>query len=184
MVSGIDGLDKFNNKIVDHLRRDSNYFEEGKHGEVRVHSQVRATMKTLSEMSQCRRGETALGDLLKLVSTRLLVVDLEDKKVGKGVSSDKHANTQGRARADSTEVREALDSIIKQGNKRKAYWLKGESNDDLPSLCTPNSATSETDVQSSVVVVKERSSGSVGGLLMADSSSLVVPILTGSLRVG
>lgn len=182
LVSGVDGLDDFNKRIVDHLRRDSHYFEEGKHGEVKVHSQVRATMKTLSEMPQCRRGETALGDLLELVSTRLLVVELEDKKMGKGGTSDKHANTQGRARADSKEVREALDSII--GNRKPAYWLKGESNDNLPSLFTPNSATSEPDAQSSVVVVKERSSGGVGGLLTADSSSLIVPILTGSLRVG
>lgn len=181
---GIDGLDNFNKKIVDDLRRETKFFEEGRHGEVKVHPEVRATVKTLSETPQCRRGETALGDLLKLVSTRLLVVDLEDKKVGKGTAGDKHANTQVRARAESTEVREALDTIIKQGNRKPAYWLKGESNDDLPSLFTPDSATSEPDAQRSVVVVTDRSSGSVGELFTADSSSLIVPILTGSLRVG
>lgn len=184
LVSGIEGLNEFNKKIVDHLLRDSQYFEEERHGEVKVHPHVRATMQTLSKMPHCRLGETALGDLLNLVSTRLLVVDLEDKKLGQEMASDKHANTQDRARADSKEVREALDSIIKQGNRKQAYWLKGESNDNLPSLCTPDSATSEPDAQSSVVVVRERSSGGVGGLHTADSSSLIVPILTGSLRVG
>lgn len=183
-MSGVDGLEEFNSKIVDDLRRETKFFEEGRHGEIKVHPEVRATVKTLSETPQCRRGETALGDLLKLVSTRLLVVDLEDKKMGKGTASDKHANTQARARAESTEVREALDSIIKQGDRKPAYWLKGESNDDLPSLFTPDSATSEPDAQRSVVVVTDRSSGSVQGLLTADSSSLFVPILTGSLKIG
>lgn len=181
LLYGTRGLDEFNKKIVDHLGHDCHYFEKGRNGKVKVHPEVVAMMTALSENSQCRRGETALGDLLNLVSTRLLVVELG---LGEGGANDKHANTQGQARAESTELREKLDSIIRRGSKKQAYWFKGESSDDLPNLCTPDLANSEPDPQSSLVVAREHPSGSVGGLLTTDSSSLVVPILTGSVRVG
>lgn len=181
LVYGTRGLDDFNKKIVDHLGHDCHYFEKGRDGRVKVHPEVVSTMKALSKDSQCKRGETALGDLLNLVSTRLLVIQLE---LGEGGVNDQHANTQAQSRANSTELRKELDSIIRHGNKKQAYWFKGESSDDLPSLCTPDSANSEADLQNSLVVTREHPSGSVGGLLTTDSSSLVVPILTGSVRVG
>lgn len=184
-MSGAKGLEDFNNNIVDHLGHECHYFVKGQNGKVKVHSEVIAAMKYLSENPQCRHGETALGDLLNLVSTRLLVVELKDKNLGEGGSNSKHANKQSQARAKSSELREKLDSIIRRGKKDQAYWFKGESNDDLPSVCTPDSATSfEPDTQSSPVVADERPSGNVGGLRTTDSSSLVVPILTGSVRVG
>lgn len=184
-MSGRNGLDRFNEKIVDNLRRECHYFEERQNGDVRVHSEVLAMMESLSKNPQCRRGESALGDLLNLVSTRLLVVALEDQPVGRGTADGQYFNTQGKARAESPELRMALDSIIQKGDADRAYWLKGERIDDLPSLRTPQTATSDPQPRSSLIVASERPSGQVGGLLTTgSSSSLLVPILTGSLRVG
>lgn len=185
LLSGPSGLDGFNERIVDNLRRECHYFEEEQNGDVKVHSEVLAMMENLSKSEKCRRGETALGDLLELVSTRLLVVALEDQSVGGGTANYGYADTQGKARAESTELRMALDSIIQKGGADRAYWLKGERIDDLPSLYTPQTATSGPQSRSSLVVASERPSGEDGGLLTTgSSSSLLVPILTGSLRVG
>ena len=181
LVSGTKGLDEFNEKIVDHLRRKSHYFEDGPDGKVKVHSEVLATMEALSKNPQCRWAETALGDLLKVVRTRLLVVGLEEKDPGGETANDNGANTRGQSRADSTGLRTELDSIIRLGNENPAYWLEGESIDDLPGLCVPQTVTSEPDPQSSLTVARD---GSVGGQVTTGSSSLFVSILTGSVRVG
>lgn len=130
LTSGPNGLDEFNGKIVDHRNRECHYFEEGPNGEIMVHSEVLTTMKTLTENGPCRR-ETALGDLLDLVSTRLLVVELGEGTLREGSASNEYFSTQGQARADSTELRKVLDSIIERGNQKQVYWLEDESNNDL-----------------------------------------------------
>ncbi|KAK7718097.1 hypothetical protein SLS63_010580 [Diaporthe eres] len=86
-------------------------------------------------------------------------------------------------RADSRALKMALDEIIERGNKNRSYWLKGESSDDLPSLCTPQVVESELHPQDILTVARDHSSGSVGGLSATDGSSHVVPILTGIVGV-
>lgn len=186
MVWGKQELEEFNKRIVNDFGKQVHYFElEKKNGQTscRVHSAVSATMDKLAQHVECKAGNTALGDLLKLVRTRLLVVSLGSQSFGKGKTPQINADTQVQPRADSRALKMALDEIIERGNKNRSYWLKGESSDDLPSLCTPQVVESELHPQDVLTVAREQSSENVGGLSATESSSFVVPVLTGTVRV-
>lgn len=187
MVWGKQELEEFNKRIVNEFGKSVHYFElEKRNGQTscRVHSAVSATMDELAQHAECKAGKTALGDLLKLVRTRLLVVSLGSQSFGKGKTPQINADTQVQPRADSRALKMALDEIIERGKKNRSYWLKGESSDDLPSLCTPQAVESELHPQDVLTVARDHSSGGVGGLSATDGSSHVVPILTGIVGVG
>lgn len=187
LVDGTRGLDEFNKEIVNEFGAECHYFESKNRNRVapfKVHEAVAATMERLSQHPECEDGTTALGDLLRVVKTRLLVVDLRSERSGEGTVRHEMANGQVQTRADAVRVKEALDDIIQKGNERPTYWLKGKTCDDVPSLYTTQAVTSESDSQSSLTVAWKHSFGGSGGLLTTDSSSLDVQMLTGSSKVG
>lgn len=184
MVYGIKELKEFNKRIVNEFGKQDGYFEpERKNGRTtfRVHASVAATMDRLSQHPQCIAGQTALGDLLWIVRNRLLVVALDSPSIGKGNSQQFSANTQLQTRADSMTLKSELDGIIRKGNQNGFYWLRGENSDDVPGLCIPPAVSPP---QGTLTVNRRHSSGGVQAQLSTDSSSLVVPILTGVVGVG
>lgn len=186
MVYGAKRLDKFNDNIVNDFGKSCHYFEmEKRNGEVssRVHEAVREMMDSLAREPECAMGETALGDLLEVVKTRLLVVRLGPPTFGKGKPQQPDANGQIE-RADSMALNRKLDAIIKRGEQNPSYWLQGEKYDDLPSLFTPQAVNSEDIPQDFLGRARKCSTGSTGGLLTSRSTSLVVPVLTGGIGVG
>lgn len=187
MVYGRHGLDEFNKGIVNEFGKPVHYFEHEKrngHKSSRVHSAVSATMTRLAQNTECTAGKTAMGDLLWVVRKKLLVVELGNPIIGQAKTNQASADTQTQPRADSGMLKEDLAYIIEKGKNDPSYWLKGEISDELPSLCTPQAVKSGLEPQSSLLVTRKRSSGSIRGPLTADSSSLFVPILTGSVGVG
>lgn len=187
VVYGNHELDEFNKRIVNEFGKPVHYFEhEMRNGQksLRVHSAVSATMKGLAQQTECTAGKTALGDLLRVVRKKLLVVELSDSATSQAKTYQASASTQTQPRVDSGTLKKDIVEIIEKGRKDPSYWFKGESSDDLPSLSTPQAVSPEPDPQSSLTVSRKRSSGSDRGLLTADSSSLFVPILTESVGVG
>lgn len=124
LLTGSGGLDHFNKRIVDHLRRDCHYFET-RGDRVVVHSAVVDTMKSLSQRPECQAGETALGDLLSLVRSRLLVVAVNSSSLMEPeVQDGNRAHTNAQVRADSSILKRELGRIIERGYKKQDYWLK------------------------------------------------------------
>lgn len=163
------------------------YFEmETKHGSItfKVHKAVLDTMEMLSQHPECEHEVTALGDLLNIVRRKLLVVALGPKTFGNGTALEGSTDTQASARADAMTLNSDLSGIIKRGNQKHSYWLKGETYDNLSKVHSTQAVISDDDIRGSLTVPTGRSFGSIGGSLTTDSSSLVVPMLTGSLRVG
>lgn len=150
----------------------------------KVHTAVLATMETLSQHAECERGVTALGDLLNIVRNKLLVVALGPQTFGKGKGFDRFADTQVSVRSNAMALNEDLGRIIERGTREQAYWLKGKTCEDVSSFHTIQAVVLEADRRGSPTVPIERSSETIRGSLKTDSSSLVVPLLTGSLRVG
>lgn len=186
MVYGTRQLNTFNDKIVNEFGKECHYFEmEKRNGVVssRVHNAVCEMMDKLAQRPECKAGNTALGDLLEVVRTRLLVVRLGPPTFEKGKPQKFDVNTQIQ-RADAMTLKAKLDDILRIGNQNPSYWVKGETEDDLPRLSTTQAVSLEPLSQDSLTVARNRSVGSVGGVLTSDSSSLVVPILTGSVGVG
>lgn len=191
LVSGRSGLAEFNKKIVNEFKKECQYFhKEGRNGKTcfEVHQAVRSTMQRLSGHTQCEYGKTALGDLLWVVETKLLVVDLEVKPLLQGDYHDDGANTQVRTRATAMTLKAELDRIIERGVRNQTYWLKGKICDGVPSLYATQVVFPEPNAQGSLTVARDRSrsSGSSRRLLTTDtcSSSLIVPVLTENPRVG
>lgn len=180
LLHGSKGLDKFNKDIVNEMGNQCHYFEKEKtKGETtyKIHTAVLTTMDSLSQLPECEDGETALGDLLMVVRAKLLVVDLGASTLGKGQNLDDAANIKINTRIPANRLKEDLEEIIRRGAKNEAYWLKGKTacGEDVPSLSLPMTIPSAT---------TEHSVEHVSGLLTSgSSSSLVVPRLTGSLRV-
>lgn len=182
LVSGRSGLAEFNKKIVNKFNEECQYFhQEGRNGKTcfEVHQAVRSAMQRLSGHTQCEYGKTALGDLLWVVETKLLVVDLDGAQ---------GANTQVRTRATAMTLKAELDRIIGRGVQNQTYWLKGKICDGVPSLYATQVVFPEPNAQGSLTVARDRSrsSGSSRRLLTTDtcSSSLIVPVLTENPRVG
>lgn len=73
-----DELVSFNKSLKgSHLEVESPYWETGDNGKAQVHHRVRAFMRLISrDLESSRNQRNALGDLLKVVETKLLVVDL------------------------------------------------------------------------------------------------------------
>lgn len=187
MVYGIEELQDFNNRITNEFGKQVHYFElEKANGRTsfRVHATVTTMMDRLAQHPQCIAGATALGDLLKVVRKRLLVVALGPPATGNGNTYQVGTNAQSQSRADSMTLNKEVGDIIQKGNQNGFYWLKGESSDDAPSLCTPQAVSPPPNPQGSLTVIRRHSSGSVQGQLTTYRSSLFVPILTESVGVG
>lgn len=187
VVFGTQQLDNFNRRIVNEFGNPCHYFEMAvENGQAcpKVHTVVCEMMGKLARTPACQPGRRALGDLLGVVRTKLLVVRLEQTASDSNRPQEFHANTQ-ITRAHAVTLRVSLDDIIRTGNQNPSYWAKGETTDDnSSSLCTSRAVNFEQVPQEFLTVARKRSAGSVGGLLTSRSASLVVPVLTGSIGVG
>lgn len=130
LLGGSQGLDEFNKRIVDEFGKQCHYFERemkggkgGKGGSV-VHRAVLDTMQSLSRRPECQAGKTALGDLLRIVRTKLLVVALDSSGLVKPeIPAHKGASAEAQVRANSSTLSRDLAGIIKRGTEDRDYWL-------------------------------------------------------------
>lgn len=172
ILEGPQGLREFNERIVNDCNKECQYFQVNRDSTCEIHKFVVEKMKLLSQHHQCEAGNTALGDLLKVVREELLVVALDTSTFVNGKDGTK---CQDQVRADSEILNARLDAIIKRGGEQQDYWLKGKPYGDVPNA-HPATAV--------IVAAGERCSGNYKPQLTTGTSSLIVPMLTKSLRVG
>lgn len=141
LLYGADALNEFNDNIVGEMKESSPYFEiEVKDNKktAKVHTAVNDTMDALSRDQECRVGEnTAIKDLLGIVKTKLLVVNLGAATVNdrEAAASPPHdSKTKVGFRASARELCLALDEIIGKGEKNERYWYTGKPRSDVQRL--------------------------------------------------
>ncbi|KAF3769385.1 kinase-like protein, partial [Cryphonectria parasitica EP155] len=129
---GHDGLEVMDSRIAGDFGRPSPLYVIDRTGfanTARLHPEVNTIMNVIAADRECR-GHTALGDLLRLVRDRLLVVNLSLQHDPTGPSERQSAPDfeavppdNGIARADAGELRDALETIIRRGNVSENYWF-------------------------------------------------------------
>ncbi|KAH9208072.1 kinase-like domain-containing protein, partial [Leptodontidium sp. 2 PMI_412] len=117
LLYGTWSLNEFNKMyVVNEMDQQCPYFEvegKGENKRAKVHPAVSETMDLLSRDQECKVGQdSAIKDLLRIVRTKLLVVNL---KAGAG------------SRAKAGELRQALDEIVRKGEENERYWYTGQS---------------------------------------------------------
>ena len=107
-----------------------------------IHPAVEAYINRLSEDPECR-GNTALGDLLDIVKTKLLVIDLAQKTPSMNelpnnisiISPDGNSKSSqrfGNFRTSAKGFVNALDDILESKYaKSESYWFTGQSRDNI-----------------------------------------------------
>jgi serine/threonine protein kinase len=141
LLYGADALNEFNDNIVGEMKESSPYFEievKGNKKTAKVHTAVNDRMDALSWDQECRKGEeTAIKDLLHIVKTKLLVVNLGAATVNDREAAGDHlqdSETQVGFRASARELCLALDQIIGKGEKNERYWYTGKSRSHIQRL--------------------------------------------------
>jgi hypothetical protein len=124
----------------------------------RLHPTVQACLDRLSRDPECT-GKTALGDLLEVIKTKLLVIKLpehtESSLVLDNVSvtntDNKFTKPQpfqpfGKHRTSAVGFVNALDDILNDENaKKESYWFTGRSRENLPLIrIVPEIVTEES----------------------------------------
>jgi hypothetical protein len=124
----------------------------------RLHPTVQACLDRLSRDPECT-GKTALGDLLAVIKTKLLVIKLpehtESSLVLDNVSvtntDNKFTKPQafqpfGKHRTSAVGFVNALDDILNDENaKKESYWFTGRSRSNLPLIrIVPEIVTEES----------------------------------------
>lgn len=159
MVEGSNGLKRFNDTIKDDFGREGQYFgwEKRRDGPIvlYIHPRVEEKMRFLSSQRVCRAGNTALGDLLAIVQTRLLVVDLAS------------SNPRSPIRADSVSLKGEIDKIVERGSRYPNYWLQGSGRWDVPNLHPTTASTP---------AASERHLENAKGKLTVERSSPISPL--------
>jgi len=131
LLYGNQNLEVFNGKIVDEMGQKSHWFEfkmKGSHVAT-VHHHVQSTLRALRRDQECASG-TAMGDLLDIVQTKLLVVKL-GTSTAVGEAGPK--SIPG-CRIYSEELLESLSHMVRKGELSERYWFTGKSRHSIDRL--------------------------------------------------
>jgi serine/threonine protein kinase len=152
LLYGYEELKEFNAHISGKLEEPSRFFvvdqieDQGQQGTfpqlvANVHPAVQACIDHMSKDKECV-GETALGDLLNIVKTKLLVVELPNQTVSAtammenpSVTITNYSSKEprfGRVRANASQLVHALEEIMQRGiASNERYWLTGHDRDNV-----------------------------------------------------
>lgn len=138
LLYGYKELEKFNNCLCDSNASSPYWSLENKNA--KVHPSVEQCMEIISRDPECT-GSTAIGDLLTIVRTRLLVVRLPPKnpptlqrKAALTAASKANAGAavpSSGSRAKAEDLLNALIDMQKKGKPNESYWFTGASRDGL-----------------------------------------------------
>lgn len=211
---GYEELNKFTTSIKGNLGEASSYFivREAEHGDTSpklvayTHPAVESCLDRLSRDPECT-GETAMGDLLEIVKTKLLVIKLpEHTESSLYLDNVSITNTKGKFtklrtiqpfgnhRISAVGFVNELDNILNNPNAKKgSYWFIGGTRKDLlplpgimPKIVTKDSSPSpflspKWKPQSSLVVPKNDHTKTVS-LPNQTATLMVVPDPTQNVR--
>ncbi|KAK4198543.1 HET-domain-containing protein [Triangularia verruculosa] len=132
LLHGSDTLERFNSQIIDEGRHRSHWFKVDKDkDQAFVHPHVQATIRALYYDPECKKN-TALRELLTIVETKLLVVELDPPATP--VSSSAPPKSTNGSRAYSRELMDRLNHIVAEGNTNESYWFTGTSREHIRDL--------------------------------------------------
>jgi len=143
MLYGSDGLDVFNDRLEIEGDTSSTFFIEGRgDGDACIHPIFATTMLRMAQDQECS-ADTALNDLLNIVSSKFLVValppraPLPDPAIGyqapglpEVIITDAEP-LPGPFRATTLDILEALDRIMDKGEKNGQYWFTGQPRNSI-----------------------------------------------------
>ncbi|KAK4652362.1 hypothetical protein QC762_610470 [Podospora pseudocomata] len=189
LLYGTDHLERFNSQIIDEGRHRSHWFKVDKDkDEAFVHPHVQATIRALYYDPECK-AETALKELLTIVKTKLLVVELDPPATP--VSSSAPPRSTNGSRAYSQELMERLDDIVARGKTDESYWFTGASREHIKDLkvdrapessfLSPNSAIGGNRPlrpRPPLRPLGENGGGIIPDVGFEDQPSLMVPVIT------
>jgi len=136
LLFGRDSLQEFNSKIVDEDGGSSHWFEKNTGDtpghRAKVHFHVRDTIRALETDQECS-SNTAMRDLLDIVKTKLLVVEIGDATLAIGGDMSNPKSKAG-SRVYSQELMYCLRELVQKGANNESYWYTGNSRDRLPKL--------------------------------------------------
>lgn len=165
LLYGNDELNNFYTQVKGESTQHWQYFEmpaPGEIGQAQVHRVVLRWIKAMQETDPDCSTDSALGDLLKLVKEKLLIVPLPPSRESLKPSDHPFAppalgDTVTRYRATAKELREALDDILSR-TRTPGYLCTQSSRDHvkLPTLrstmLSPNAAVNRQDGHSPSVI--------------------------------
>jgi serine/threonine protein kinase len=147
LLYGYDKLKAFNAELKSHLDERSAFFEVVREDQednnvsrlvARLHPLVQACIDQLHDNPECA-AKFALGQLLDIVETKLLVVDLPERTEsaiahGRLSITDDAAGSKAfkpfgrhRHRSNAAGLVGALDAILNGNGSESIYWLTGRS---------------------------------------------------------
>lgn len=158
LLYGSETLNKFNISLTSpngNLAAGSPYWipeTSGSGARANLHPRVKQVIDHISKDDECR-GSTALGDLLQIVRTKLLVIPLPRNSQTFAVTASEPATqespatpsvivsgpylsgpdtTPGPFRATAKEFLLAIEDIQSEGRKRSKYWFTGKLRTNRP----------------------------------------------------
>lgn len=134
LLFGNEKLEKFNREIVDENGQQNHWFQRKKQGSAKavVHRHVRGTIAALLRDQECV-GHTAIGDLVRIVKDKLLVVELGGARTfGDGDVNSPPTSLKG-CRVYSHELMASLDAVMKRCEDDK-YCFTGKNRDMIRNL--------------------------------------------------
>ncbi|RSL48343.1 hypothetical protein CEP54_012970 [Fusarium duplospermum] len=117
LLYGWDELSRFHSGLNGFFQVSGN----SSNSQVNVHSDIVDWMDHISKDQECS-GQTALGDLLRLVKEKLLVVN---------ITAEDSDGDLGTRRATAHELRDDLASILSNENAGSGYFYTGRSREGL-----------------------------------------------------
>ncbi|ROV94108.1 hypothetical protein VPNG_09346 [Cytospora leucostoma] len=161
LLYGTDALEAFINSMNQSFSNSSPYWAlDEQSSTVKVHPYVEACMDFIAKDQECQ-GSTAISDLLNIVKTKLIVVQLPSPRhtdqigAGRGTSAS-NARYTGQFRARATDFLNALRGILEKGEKDNEYWFTGRPRDNLkgPASSTPSTAMASSSNGKTVPTIK------------------------------
>ncbi|KAI8952463.1 hypothetical protein F4801DRAFT_599888 [Xylaria longipes] len=188
LLHGFEKLKEFNDSMRNNLENTepSYYVVNEIHGQrkaANVNDQVTGYIKTLAKEPACA-ANTALGDLLDVVETKLLVVQLppSSTEVQDGPISITPAEpietNNGQYRASAESLLESLDDIIRKCKDNDCYLYTGRSRSGVHIIHTAPSAISNSSLHPNSALDKRPREGSA-----TESPSLAVTRMSGNFDI-
>ncbi|KAM7185615.1 hypothetical protein V8F33_012293 [Rhypophila sp. PSN 637] len=145
LVYGLEGLKQFNSEIRGNSDTEHPPFyqakTEGKKRKATVHPAVVKWMEKMASLPVCQPGSTALGSLLELVQTRLLVIDLPVGLGGtQGASPD-----LGPVRSNDESPSASRASIVSLTLDQTSPARLGQTSEDANGINIPQIIISDAD---------------------------------------
>ncbi|ROV87924.1 hypothetical protein VSDG_09444 [Cytospora chrysosperma] len=129
LLYGNEELEKFNHCLYNSFQNDSPYWAFAE-DYAQVHPSVQKCMELIGKDQECV-GSTAIGDLLNIVRTKLLVVSLPSRTISvrqrfaAKASTASTASSSGQFRAKAEDFHDALKQIMEKGRFNDKYWFTG-----------------------------------------------------------